>query len=201
MQSPINIITNRVIPVEDIKLTAEFADIRNGSVTYFDNELKIEYTQGKVIYKSEEEVSMWNSAQFHFHSPSEHLVDGHHFDAEMHTVFMKDDGSKQRLALGILFHHSKDAPDLEFLTSLNLDNIKELGTEVLDRVQVHNFIYSLSTREKFNYKGSVTTPPCDEMVEWFVVKEPVNINTKQLDFFRALWSYNQDFAGGKGNNR
>lgn len=32
----------------------------------------------------------------------------------------------------------------------------------------------------FNYAGSLTTPPCSEIVDWWVVKQPVNISTTDL---------------------
>jgi len=37
-------------------------------------------------YYSVEEFNTYDFLQFHFHSPSEHTIDGHHYDAEVHFV-------------------------------------------------------------------------------------------------------------------
>jgi len=46
----------------------------------------------------------------------------------------------------------------------------------------------------------VTTPPCLEDVNWFLVAEPFPISAKYLTKFRNLWGDNNEF-GGLGNWR
>lgn len=53
----------------------------------------------------------------------------------------------------------------------------------------------------FHYKGSLTTPPCAEVVNWLVVDDPQPISYEQLMLFRREWEYNNTFALGNGNNR
>jgi Eukaryotic-type carbonic anhydrase len=36
----------------------------------------------------------------------------------------------------------------------------------------------------YSYKGSLTTPPCSEIVNWVVMEEPVQVSQGQLDEFR-----------------
>lgn len=36
------------------------------------------------------------------------------------------------------------------------------------------------------YRGSLTTPPCSEGVDWLVWTEPVGVPQQQVDAFRAL---------------
>jgi carbonic anhydrase len=33
----------------------------------------------------------------------------------------------------------------------------------------------------FNYPGSLTTPACDEIVDWWVVRKPFAVSSAQLD--------------------
>lgn len=37
-------------------------------------------------------VTMWQPLQLHFHAPSEHMLMGRHFDAEMHVVHIPVNG-------------------------------------------------------------------------------------------------------------
>ena len=42
----------------------------------------------------------------------------------------------------------------------------------------------------YTYSGSLTTPPCTEGVQFFILKEPVTISTKQLETFVKLYPIN-----------
>ena len=42
----------------------------------------------------------------------------------------------------------------------------------------------------YAFKGSLTTPPCSENVQWQVLKTPVELSRKQLDAFRKLYPMN-----------
>jgi carbonic anhydrase len=42
----------------------------------------------------------------------------------------------------------------------------------------------------YNYSGSLTTPPCTEGVEWFVLNTPVELSKSQILQFRAVYSKN-----------
>ena len=53
----------------------------------------------------------------------------------------------------------------------------------------------------YYYEGSLTTPGCNEIVNWFVVDAPIQVSTKQMVKFQNAWAKNISFAGGNGNNR
>jgi len=38
----------------------------------------------------------------------------------------------------------------------------------------------------FNYNGSLTTPPCSEIVEWIVMETPLEASQAQLDAFSSI---------------
>ena len=44
----------------------------------------------------------------------------------------------------------------------------------------------------YNYQGSLTTPNCDEVVEWFIVDNPViGISEEQLLDFQSIEAQNE----------
>ncbi|NNE98774.1 MAG: hypothetical protein HKN25_07110 [Pyrinomonadaceae bacterium] len=38
----------------------------------------------------------------------------------------------------------------------------------------------------YNYQGSLTTPPCSEVVSWYVMKRPVTASKAQLESFAKM---------------
>ncbi len=123
--------------------------------------------------------------QFHFHEPSEHRLDGIIYPMEIHLVHADDEG---HLAVVGLF--VKEGPKNKVLEDL----WENLPTHVAEhKHSAHDCnIAELLPAEKtiYHYSGSLTTPPCSEGVEWFLVEQPVSMSKEQIDQFRALYHAN-----------
>ncbi|POM69365.1 Carbonic anhydrase [Phytophthora palmivora] len=125
----------------------------------------------------------YNMAQFHLHAPSEHTLNGEHFDGEVHFVHSNTDGSSL-LVVGVFFKAVDGgetdpwvASVLDALDMVNMNSSVGISTTsyadiVNDAADAHGV---------FNYPGSLTTPPCSEIVDWWVVKEPVKLSTADLE--------------------
>lgn len=50
----------------------------------------------------------------------------------------------------------------------------------------------------FNYAGSLTTPPCSEGVDWWVVQSPVYASRESLEQFKQQLATREATDGGKG---
>ena len=50
---------------------------------------------------------------------------------------------------------------------------------------IKSFLEKLESHEFYHYEGSLTTPTCDEIVEWIVYKTPVFISPKNFDTLEA----------------
>ena len=53
----------------------------------------------------------------------------------------------------------------------------------------------------YAYEGSLTTPTCDEVVNWYVFPDPLPITSVQLKAINAYFKGDLKFANGNGNNR
>ncbi|KAJ7373221.1 Carbonic anhydrase [Desmophyllum pertusum] len=144
--------------------------------------------------------------QFHFHFGcesnvgSEHTVDGNSYASEMHLVFYntlyesfqeaasKSDGLS---VIGVFLQVNGGFNEWLENIALSLTNVKfpsggsyspggsiPLATLVPDLVSKNAPYYT--------YKGSLTTPPCYESVQWIVLKNPISVTKSQLEIMRSL---------------
>jgi len=141
-------------------------------------------------------------AQLHFHwgdndtHGSEDEIDGKTYPMELHMVFYKKEYLNSTAALdhpdglcvlAILFElgdvHNNDFSAFEGV----LPNITKPETEAL--FDTPPALYDLMPYDLihyFTYNGSLTTPPCSEVVTWIDFKEPVKLSHAQFEYFRAL---------------
>lgn len=119
--------------------------------------------------------------QFHFHSPSEHTVDGEHSPMEMHLVHQSEDGKVAVVA--VLIEEGEDNPAFDavwdYLPS-------DANRERKSPTTVDAAALLPKSRQYFRYPGSFTTPPCTEDVLWLVLKTPVELSRKQIEKFREI---------------
>ena len=122
--------------------------------------------------------------QFHFHTPSEHTVNGSAYPMEVHFVHASEDG---RLAvIGVMF--------AEGANNAALDPIwwSAPGTPGKAAVSFEFDPRSIlpKNRAAVRYKGSLTTPPCSEIVDWTVMKTPLTASKTQITVFRSMFGNN-----------
>jgi len=116
--------------------------------------------------------------QLHFHTPSEHLLDGTAYAAEIHLVHEDPEG---RLAVVAVLVEEGDANQL---VSDVLDLAPAEGAEPADADDPIDPADVLpADRRAFRYDGSLTTPPCTEGVAWSVLAEPITWSADQLADF------------------
>lgn len=121
-------------------------------------------------------------AQFHFHSPSEHTIAGSHTAMEMHLVHKSDAGEVAVLAV-MIEPGDQDNPAFETLWGY-------LPTEEARKSEAKAHIDTAAmlpaNKRASAYRGSFTTPPCTEEVQWFVLEEPIFLSQAQIDAFRSI---------------
>jgi len=142
-------------------------------------------------------------AQMHIHSGAEHSVAGGFADAELHLVHRlegEEPGSPTDsvivIAVQLVVQPANDEnnvliePLFRELADITPDLPRELinaGDNDAGANVTITSPYELvpPSAVYWYYEGSLTTPPCSEIVQWLVVQEPVRISQPQLDLFRA----------------
>ena len=115
---------------------------------------------------------------------SEHTVDGQAHNAEVHLVHQKK-GSKgfdDLLVLGVMFVVGpKCSPFWDALEFEKWPQKKDENNTV-SNVDLNTLSHTIAKGGPlFAYKGSLTTPPCTENVEWRVFQTTEPICQKQVD--------------------
>ncbi len=114
----------------------------------------------------------------HFHSPSEHLVDGKGLAAELHLVHA--DSSENLAVVGVLFELGDANPVAQSI----LDAAPPLGESSDARILLPATLPP--DLSYYRYDGSKTTPPCDEPVDWYVLRQSMTLSQDQVDGLLAL---------------
>ncbi|XP_020523871.1 alpha carbonic anhydrase 5 [Amborella trichopoda] len=121
--------------------------------------------------------------EFHWHSPSEHTLDGYRYELEMHMVHRSADG---RIAVVAMIY--KVGLQDHFLLKVmdEIDDINdEKGSEEKVGLVNPDHAIDLERESYYRYFGSLTTPSCDEGVTWTVIKEVKTVSKAQLGMLRA----------------
>jgi carbonic anhydrase len=142
----------------------------------------------------------------HFHTPSEHTIDGVRFPAEVHFVHeaigpatsAKAGGKKKYAVMGIFLDDGGLSSNFDNLLGSLLsdeapirkqgepDEIAALG---VDTSVLQSFDFKqeyLGSGEVFYYPGSLTTPPYSSDVSWMVVPKPVSVKSPLMKGMTAL---------------
>ncbi|XP_072022300.1 carbonic anhydrase-like [Amphiura filiformis] len=219
-QSPINIIPKTAEystsgPIEfhgyrkqDIPNPSQMDFINNGHTVQVD-------ITGDFYIRGGPLEATYQAAQFHFHwgsidsQGSEHTLNGKPYPAEMHIVHWDRDnyqsigeavGNKNGLAvLGV------------FLKVGQPNHAFDELVKVMDKVKFKDDKYTFPTvfpiaglmphkedlKNYFYYEGSLTTPKCNEVVQWIVYETPIEVSVEQLQALRSV--YENKNQGGSTN--
>lgn len=178
-QSPINITKPAGKDVINPELTyvAGPAEILNNGHT-----IQANAASGSSLVVDEATYAL---AQAHFHSPSEHTVDGVAAPVEVHFVNKTSDS--QLAVLGVMVIQGKENKAWQpLVNSLSVKQDAPVTAELDWAAMLPQ------DKTTFRYSGSLTTPPCSEGVSWMLFKYPVELSAKQIDAFKSAYS---------GNNR
>lgn len=125
--------------------------------------------------------------QVHFHTPSEHQIEGKSFPMEAH--FVHADQSGNLAVIGVMFDIGAQNKSLSRVLKVapkTMHNKVKLGKDFSPMALLP------SNKSYYRYNGSLTTPPCTEGVRWLIMKQPSYLSSEQLEKLRALVGNNNN---------
>ncbi|CAB3359959.1 Hypothetical predicted protein [Cloeon dipterum] len=140
-------------------------------------------------------------AQIHFHWGSEHTLNGRRYPLEAHFVHYNHKrydslgaavGKEDGLAvLGVFYEESSEEADNGIVDKLleHLARVSDEGAEfkMTSKMRAEE-LFPEDIDKFFRYRGSLTTPECNEGVLWTVLEKTVPISSAQVEKFKSLKS-------------
>ena len=179
MQSPIDIVD--AVPAKGPDLIFDYKPsplkiVNNGHT------VQANYAPGSVLTVA---GRTFNLLQFHFHAPSEHAIAGARAPMEVHFVHADADGSLAVIGVMMQAGGHNDP-----LASVFANMPEEAGPEVeiADTTIDASAMLPSEAGAYSHYKGSLTTPPCSEGVNWFVMAKGIEVSAEQIGKFEGIAS-------------
>ena len=130
--------------------------------------------------------------QFHFHRPSEHKIGGKKFPMEAHFVHRHANGSLA--VVGVLMTAGKANKAFSKIAATMPAHEGPAG-EGRCRHQPERVVAEAA--RLLSVQGSLTTPPCSEVVNWLLLREPITWRRSRYRRFRQALS-DERAAGAEG---
>lgn len=143
----------------------------NGKVAH------VEYGPGNTLTVANRKYEL---ASVHIHVHAEHQVDGQLFPAELHLVHRREKGFLG--VVGQLYRLGEPDPVVQAL----IDAYPEPGQTIHSGFDLEAAGFLPFNRAYFHYEGSLTTPPCTEGVDWYVLREARTVSQEQVNRVAAL---------------
>jgi len=153
--------------------------------------------------------AIYNLQQIHMHTPSEHKVNGVHYEMEMHFLHTLDDSTdasgwswtpKKHLVVAQFFKAGVAVGTPNWLRQLSSAAKQGLTADPANVIPVDFAAISQNVmvgslpqngppspnfrpnyENWFKYDGSFTTPPCAEGVQWVVLRNPIFAEKSDLN--------------------
>ncbi|NOZ47070.1 MAG: carbonic anhydrase family protein [Chlorobi bacterium] len=180
-QSPININTKKLI--SGTELESPKFNYYKSKVNIINNSHTVQFNidKGNKINLNGKNYEL---LQFHYHALSEHTVDGKHFPLEVHFVHKHSDSDYA--VLGVMIVEGKEnALFKKYLDKFPTSKGEYKSDEMID-------LLSLLPKNKsyYYYNGSLTTPPCTEVVSWYVLEKQIEASAEQIEKFSTILNNN-----------
>jgi carbonic anhydrase len=184
IQSPVNILTVEAAEHldHDIMIIQDDTTMSHNLINT-GHSVKLEFDAGTAIKFN---GKTYEFLQAHFHTPSEHQIDGITYPMEIHFVCKENSEIPNYLVAGAFFKMGQENPFIKSFIE-RIPESSDQTTHLSDPAYIDDL---LSPEEPFNdyyhYSGSLTTPPYTESVEWFLMKRILEASPEQIRYINKL---------------
>ncbi|XP_073289455.1 LOW QUALITY PROTEIN: carbonic anhydrase Nec1-like [Primulina huaijiensis] len=190
MQSPIDLSNERVVQIsqpENMNFKASNATFKNRG---HDIQIKWIGDAGSIFIND----TVYRLRYAHWHSPSEHTINGIRYDMELHLVHLTEDPEVKIAVIEILYTIGKSDYFLSKLMTNISSMVGKRHVEMsLGIVDPNDII--IRSKRFYRYMGSLTIPPCTEGVIWTINKVVKSVSKDQVKLLReAVQDYAEENA-------
>lgn len=179
LQSPIDLLNKRVEVVSDLGILRKYYKPSNATLLNRGHDMMLRWEGGAGYLKIN--GTLYQLIQCHWHTPSEHTINGKKFNLEAHLVHESHDG--KTAVIGIIYKIGR--PD-SFLSMIEKD-LKVLASRkgverAIGRIDPKQI--KLDGKKYYRYIGSLTIPPCTEDVVWTIDRKVKTVTKRQMKLIR-----------------
>ncbi len=192
-QSPINIDEGNAVRTDDIDdLEAHYIESPL-SLSNNGHTIRVNISKGTLRINK----TSYDLLQFHFHAPSEHHLNGVGYPLEIH--FVNGTVDSRVAALGVFIQVGEFNEEFQKILDASPT---QAGATVDTQLMLDPARFLPKTLQHFyTYAGSLTTPPCTEGIQWYVLSEPIEISAQQIEAFTQKYYYDNARVEQKLNGR
>lgn len=175
--------------VDDVQLLAALKGF------FFENlHFEIEVEHGKDAGGIRLGQQVHKLVKFHFHTPAEHPIDGDQAAMEVHIVHESPIQGSKGTVVGLMVREgASDNPIITFFVN-RLPSLIFVGLPEAPELEIARDSstsappHSLNTgfpavRSYYHYVGSLTTPPCTEGFNFYILDQPIEATRATIEKF------------------
>jgi carbonic anhydrase len=196
-QSPIAVDSETTVDNDkllDLVLSG-WSEERDGVFANTGTSVKFTPDADETVATTTNHLGVYETLQFHMHwgrndgQGSEHVVDDAPASAEIHFVLKKrgdtsGDQGDLYAVVGVMAVADDDAEISGVWRALSVKDVQGHGNSVSTAVRYSDLLPS--DLSYYFYEGSLTTPNCDEVVQWFLLRETISIPKRYLKKLRKV---------------
>lgn len=135
--------------------------------------------------------------QVHFHTPSEHTFNGKHFPAEAHLVHQNPE-TGERIVVAVMIRTGLGNGVIQAALD-SAPTVPGAKADLAKAISLPTLLPGAVTGRRYaTYSGSLTTPPCSEPIQWYVLLDPVQASPNEI---LELMSFNSGGTSYELNSR
>ena len=180
MQSPVLIEGTEPVAMHELKINYSVSPLamRNAQHT-----LRFDYAAGNFMTVG---AKIFQLKQFQFRTPAEHQVMNQR--QPMEIQFAHQSLSGETAVVSVLVAEGKASLAAEeLLPHLPLEAGQSTN---LPAVKINARDFMPSDKSYYRYMGSLTTPPCAQGVNWYVLKTPIQFSAEQIALVKGIMGEN-----------
>ncbi len=178
-QSPIDIVSPVKAQLPALKISWPK---RPDTIVNNGHTIQLNFPEGNTLVLGDVKYKL---LQLHFHRPSEHLVGGKNFTMEAHFVHRAENGGLA--VIGVLMTPGKPNPGFSRIAATMPATE---GPAVKADAAFDPNVLLPARRNYYRYPGSLTTPPCAEIVEWLLLSTPITVADADIASFGKIYAMN-----------